>query len=198
MAASLKFFPGSTIRWHTRRYVVIDCIGLKAIIARESGKRQLERVPVNEAEADCSAHPFWAPPNLVSVPAAEWQVAVKRFKILKPLLNMEQSRRTAADVKRAARVLGKHPVTVYRWLENYRRCERLSVFLRKERSDRGSSRLSNKVEKIIAAAIKNIYLTAEKPSMVAVTEEVSLQCFKNDIKKKPAPRSRYCPMEMPA
>ena len=55
MAASLKFFPGSTIRWHTRRYVVIDYVGLEAIIARESGKRQLERVPVNEAEFTVTA-----------------------------------------------------------------------------------------------------------------------------------------------
>ena len=54
---------------------------------------------------------------------------------------------------------GKHPATVYRWIENYGRSERLSVFLRKERSDRGARRLSNKVEKIIDAAIKKIYLT---------------------------------------
>ena len=52
MAASLKFFPGSVVRWHTRRYVVIDYVGLEAIIAREPGKRKLERIPVNEAEAD--------------------------------------------------------------------------------------------------------------------------------------------------
>ena len=189
MAASLKFFPGSVIRWHTRRYVVIDYVGLEVLSAREQGKRKLERIPVNEAQADCATHPAWMPPDLVAVPAAEWQVAVKRFKVLKPLLTMEKSGRTAADVKRAAQLLGKHPVTVYRWLENYRRCERLSVFLRKGRSDRGSSRLADKVEKIIAAAIKSIYLTAEKPSMAAVTEEVRLQCFKNNIKKKPAPNT---------
>jgi hypothetical protein len=44
MAASLKFFPGSVIRWHTRRYVVIDYVGLEVIIAREPGKRKLERI----------------------------------------------------------------------------------------------------------------------------------------------------------
>jgi hypothetical protein len=95
MAASLKFFPGSVIRWHTRRYVVIDYVGLEAIIAREPGKRKLERIPVNEAQADCATHPAWMPPDLVAVPAAEWQVAVKRFKVLKPLLKMEKSGRTA-------------------------------------------------------------------------------------------------------
>src|SRR5271165_3060161 len=68
--------------------------------------------------------------------------------------------------------------------ENYGRSERLSVFLRKERSDRGARRLSNKVEKIIDAAIKKIYLTAERPDVAAVVEEVNLQCFNSKIKAR--------------
>jgi putative transposase len=63
------------------------------------------------------------------------------------------------------------------------------VFLRKERSDRGARRLSNKVEKIIDAAIKKIYLTAERPDVAAVVEEVNLQCFNSKIKGKPAPNT---------
>src|ERR1700747_2593990 len=106
-------------------------------------------------------------PDLASVPEEAWQKAVKRFKILKPLLDMGNSERTFAHIKKAARALGKHPATVYRWIENYGRSERLSVFLRKERSDRGVRRLSNKVEKIIDAAIKKIYLTAERPDVAA-------------------------------
>ena len=55
------------IRCHTRRYVVVDYVGLEAIIAREPGKRKLERIPVNEAEADSAAYPAWTPPDLVAV-----------------------------------------------------------------------------------------------------------------------------------
>jgi hypothetical protein len=88
--------------------------------------------------------------------------------------------------------LGKHPATVYRWIEDYGRSERLSVFLRKERSDRGARRLSNKVEKIIDAAIKKIYLTAERPDVAAVVEEVSLQCFNNKIKGRARWERSYC------
>jgi putative transposase len=102
---------------------------------------------------------------------------------------MGNSERTFAHIKKAARALGKHPATVYRWIENYGRSERLSVFLRKERSDRGARRLSNKVEKIIDAAIKKIYLTAERPDVAAVVEEVNLQCFNSKIKGKPAPNT---------
>jgi hypothetical protein len=53
----------------------------------------------------------------------------------------------------------------------------------------GARRLSNKVEKIIDAAIKKIYLTAERPDVAAVVEEVNLQCFNSKIKGKPAPNT---------
>jgi hypothetical protein len=39
MAVSLKFLPGSTIRWRDRQYVIVDYVGLDALIAREPGKR---------------------------------------------------------------------------------------------------------------------------------------------------------------
>jgi len=170
--------------------MILDYAGLDAIIGREPGKRRPERIPVSEAKQDQhQADSAWMPPDLVSVPEEEWQAAVERFEILKPLITMDRAKRTLTDIKRAARVLGRHPVTVYRWIENYKRCERLSVFLRKRRSDRGTSRLSSNVEKIIDTAIKSVYLTAEKPTMTAVTEEVYLQCFKNKIKKKPAPNT---------
>ena len=190
MAASLKLLPGSTVRWRGRRYLIVDYQSLDAIIARQPGKRRLERIPVNEAAPDHASHIVSGrTPDLVSVPEKAWQTAVKRFEILKPLLNMGNSERTFVHVKKAARALGKHPATVYRWIENYGRSERLSVFLRKERSDRGTTRLATTVEKIIDAAIKKIYLKAERPDVAAVIEEVNLQCFKSKITSKPAPNT---------
>ena len=49
MAASLKLFPGSTVRWCGRRYMILDYAGLDAIIGREPGKRRPERIPVRIA-----------------------------------------------------------------------------------------------------------------------------------------------------
>ena len=129
MAASLKLLPGSTVRWRGRRYLIVDYESLDAIIARQPGKRRLERIPVNEAAPDHASHivSAWTP-DLAAVPEEAWQKAVKRFKILKPLLNMGNSERTFAHIKKAARALGKHPATVYRmdrrrWLQ-YERSQR--------------------------------------------------------------------------
>jgi putative transposase len=84
---------------------------------------------------------------------------------------------------KVAKILDKHPATIYRWIDAYNRAERLSVLLRKGRSDRGRSRLSSNVNTIIEAAIKKIYLTAEQPPVTAVIEEVDLQCFKAKLKR---------------
>jgi hypothetical protein len=82
MAASLKLLPGSTVRWRGRRYLIVDYESLDAIIARQPGKRRLERIPVNEAAPDHASHivSAWTP-DLASVPEEAWQKAVKRFKI---------------------------------------------------------------------------------------------------------------------
>src|SRR6201988_5555424 len=61
MAASLKLLPGTTVRWRGRRYLIVDYQSLDAIIARQPGKRRLERIPVNEATPDHACHP-----NLIS------------------------------------------------------------------------------------------------------------------------------------
>src|ERR1700758_4906399 len=83
MAASLKLLPGSTVRWRDRRYLIVDYQSLDAIIARQPGKRRLERIPINVAAPDHASHIVSGrTPDLVSVPEKAWQTAVKRFEIL--------------------------------------------------------------------------------------------------------------------
>src|ERR1039457_3311 len=149
MPAFLRFIPGNTIRWRARRFMVVDYASMDTIIAQELGKRSFRRIPIKEAVADLSPgdRRAWAP-DLVSVSTEAWQTAVKRFKALKPLLELDGSGRTLAKVSAVATALGKHPSTIYRWIEEYECTQRLSVFLRKERSDRGKSRLSAQVNAI--------------------------------------------------
>src|ERR1035438_9589648 len=52
MAVSIDFTPGRTIRWHKRRFVVVDHTGFDAILAREVGKCRIERLPIREVKPD--------------------------------------------------------------------------------------------------------------------------------------------------
>lgn len=89
MAISLTLLPASTIRWHDRYYVIVDYAGLDEIIAREPGKRKLERIPVKEAESNHLDGNTWTTLDLASVPEEDWQEAVRRFEVVKPLLAMD-------------------------------------------------------------------------------------------------------------
>jgi hypothetical protein len=73
-------------RWRDQRFVVVDYGGMDTILARESGKRRLRRIPLNEALVDLAPgdRNAWTP-DLVSVREEAWRIPVKRFKILKPL-----------------------------------------------------------------------------------------------------------------
>jgi hypothetical protein len=87
---SVEFAPGRIIHWRKRRFVVVDCTGFEAIIAREVGKRRLERIPVAEAQPDHSINQrAISVTNLVAVPEDKWQTAVRQFTVLKRLLEMD-------------------------------------------------------------------------------------------------------------
>lgn len=78
MAVTLKFAPGSTIRWRAKRFVVVDYADMDSIVARELGKRRLERIPVRGAAPDQSPgdQAAWTP-DLVSIPEKAWQTAIQ-------------------------------------------------------------------------------------------------------------------------
>jgi len=78
--------------------MILDYAGLDAIIGREPGKRRPERIPVSEAKPDQhQADSAWMPPDLVSVPEEEWQAAVERFEILKPLMRVARNARIVTN-----------------------------------------------------------------------------------------------------
>ena len=181
---SVGFVPGTIIRWRKRCFVVVDCDGMDTIIVQEHGKGGFERIPVREALPGSGPRSGTTQrPDLISVPEEEWQAVVRQFEILKPLLKLSRTQRTLTRVQKAADALGRHPATIYRWIEKYRSAGRVSALLRKERSDRGKSHLSETINSIIDTAINRIYLTAERPNAAAVIEEVNLQCFKAKIER---------------
>jgi putative transposase len=157
---------------------------MDTIIVQEHGKGGFERIPVREALPGSGPRSGTTQrPDLISVPEEEWQAVVRQFEILKPLLKLSRTQRTLTRVQKAADALGRHPATIYRWIEKYRSAGRVSALLRKERSDRGKSHLSETINSIIDTAINKIYLTAERPNAAAVIEEVNLQCFKAKIER---------------
>jgi putative transposase len=83
--------------------------------------------------------------------------------------------------KKAARVYaeaaGVHVSTLYRWLEAYRSSGQLTALLPQKPGVRsGHKRLVEGVEQIVAAAIEQVYLTRQRPSIQKVVTEILARC----------------------
>jgi hypothetical protein len=53
------------------------------------------------------------------------------FAILKPLFEMDEEQRTRVHVEKVAKILNRHPATIYRWIEAHENSQRVSVHLRR-------------------------------------------------------------------
>lgn len=94
---------------------LFDCVGLDSIVGRQVGKHKLDQIPVSEALPDHPTNGGTNPQiNVISVPEREWQTASKQFAMLKPLLDMDGTQRTRADVERVSKILKRYPATIYR------------------------------------------------------------------------------------
>ena len=91
-------------------YLIVNYESLDAIIARQPGKRRLERIPVNEAAPDHASHivSAWTP-DLASVPEEEaWQKAVKRFKIPIPRTTIRSDVASSSHDRAVRRQIRNH------------------------------------------------------------------------------------------
>jgi putative transposase len=113
--------------------------------------------------------------ELVEITEHDWQRAHERFEIIRPLLDEPDC--TRAKVRARAESVGRHPATLYRWLEQYRRGGRVSMLVPAKRGmDRGQSRLAPDVEAILSATIDEVYLTTQKRSVSYTCNEVARRC----------------------
>jgi putative transposase len=166
--------PGHAVQWKKKRWIVEDIIGSDVAIVRRDTGAKLFEAPISELErSDLRS----TARQLHNVESHHWQAALATYKVLRPLVEKERHRRSAADIEEAANALGIKKTRVYELLSAYRETPRLSTFLRKERSDKGVSRLCPAVQKIMLEVAETFYATPERPSPTHTWEEVKLRCL---------------------
>lgn len=113
--------------------------------------------------------------DLLGYSDKEWEVAEKRFKIIKPLL--ENKSRSRVDVRSVAEQAGVHLATVYRWINSYNKSENMSILVPEKRGRReGASLLEPSLEVIVKSAIEDAYLKKQRLTPQAVIDEVKNRC----------------------
>lgn len=167
---------GAAVFYRGRRHVICqestDFVSV-TLSDPESGK--VLQAPIEDL-SPFSERPAVTHPDLATVGKDRLEQAHRKFEIIKPLLAL--SRRTEADVQACA---DKHDVgtsTIYRWLRDFDRVGRVSVFVRQTRKDKGRIGLPKKVEDVITDMVKVHYLTKQKKKPAKVIREVEMLCSK--------------------
>ena len=114
--------------------------------------------------------------NLVELDEKNYEIALQRFKIIEPLLNLPK--RTLKHVEAVAKEHQKGPATLYKWLEKYEAYGTLSSLATAYKNSGGKhqGRFNDSVECVIEAVIKKLYLNKQQYPFSTIYREVEKEC----------------------
>lgn len=114
--------------------------------------------------------------ELVDISDKDFEKALEKYKIIEPLLTLEK--RTAKDVKTAAKTHKKGVATLYRWLDAYETFNTVSSLspAYKNCGAKGKSRLDKSVEAIIESVINEFYLTKQQYPLSIIYMKIVEKC----------------------
>jgi putative transposase len=165
---------GQLVYWKNEPAIVLELKGLTEAIIRMQVNRQTEVVSVSSLSLGPTSDQKWKPIHLLAE-EKEWDTAVERYELIKPLLDTPN--RQLADVKRIAEASGKSQATLYRWLQRFEETGLVSSLLRSLRADKGKQRLDQEAEEIIALQIKTHYMKREPVSICKLARLVREACL---------------------
>ncbi|MCC2606570.1 Mu transposase C-terminal domain-containing protein [Planctobacterium marinum] len=183
MSKSQKVFslqPGKVVTFEREEYVIKQILDLKYVLAEHLSTHEVSRIPIGKIAVVAQQNP--ASIGIEALTDEDWNVAQQRLEIIQPVLH--KPGRTKTDMERVADEHGLHINTLYKWLRLYEQNCLLTSLAPKKRSDKGDSRLSQRVDEIIKESIETEYLNKLKKSVSSVHETIKMLCREEGI---PAP-----------
>ena len=119
--------------------------------------------------------------ELVELNQKEFGQAHERYKIIEPLLKLEN--RTAKDVLKVAKKNKKGMATIYRWLNTFEQYQTVSSLASRREycGGKGKSRLDESVDTIINSVIEGMYLHKQQYPLQDIYEEIVYKCQNMDL-----------------
>lgn len=168
--------PGAPVVCGGKRYVITHILTLESVLAKNQDSGESESLKIADLELlriDQSGDAKIGSLTLIS--DKEWQEAVKWFKIIEPLLDV--TRRTQPMIAEAARAAHVGTSTLYKKIAKYEETGRVSSLISaKSSGGKGKSRISQEVEAILNATIKEVYLHKQKRSLEKTYLAVEKAC----------------------
>jgi putative transposase len=174
----IRIEPGAWVAIKGRRACIVQVLDLETVVVRDPDKGEAWHAKIADLRPEDStreASTEMAFTELTDIEDNDWQTARERLAIIQLLL--EDPACTREKVQAQAQSAGRHPSTLYRWLQQYRHSGQLSSLAPTKRGVRpGYYRLDPAVETILAATIEEFYLHGQKRSAQQTYQEVARRC----------------------
>lgn len=173
----LKLELGTLVEYQGEEYFIHQILDLSHLSLIHTKTQKLETVLISQVTGvDDNANLI---PDLHAIPELKWQLALKRFEIIKPLL---VKGRTRQIVSNRAQEFNLSTNTLYGWISRYEKFKKVTDLLRETRSDKGEKKTDQNLEKLINDVIRTEYLSKQKKSKAKVCREIARQCSEAGIK----------------
>jgi len=170
---------GSAVFYRGRRHVICqESTDFVSVMLSDPESGKVFQAPIEDI-SPFAEKPVAAAGDLAAIADEKLAEANRKYEIIQPLLAM--SRRTKVDVLACAETHGLGISTIYRWLREFDRIGRVSVFVRRPRKDKGRIILPKKIEEVVTDTIKAHYLTKQKKKVSKVIQEVEALCQKLNL-----------------
>ena len=174
----IRIEPGVWVAIKGRRACIVQVLDLETVVVRDPDKGEAWHAKIEDLRPEDStleAPTEMAFTELTDIEDNDWQTARERLAIIQPLLDDPDC--TRQKVQAQAKSAGRHPSTLYRWLQEYRHSGQLSSLAPTKRGVRpGYYRLDPAVETILATTIEEFYLHGQKRSAQQTYHEVARRC----------------------
>ena len=184
MERRLHLQPGAYVSIEEQRFRITQVIDLETVLIEDVETGQARPVKIRELQPEgvSPQTPVKAQRvELVEITDRDWKRACERLEMIRPLLEAPDCNRVLVEAQ--AESVGRHPATLYRWLQQYRRSGRLSTLAPAKRGVRsGQHRLDPDVEAVISTTIDEVYLSPQKRSVSYTYHEVARRCRNAGLK----------------
>ena len=180
----LRLQSGAWVMVAGRRCCIEQVLDLETVLVTDAETAEVRRAKIRDLKPVASIPETLSEAeidDLADIDSTDWQRACERFEMIQPLLEAPDCTRVLVDAR--AEAVGRHPATLYRWLQQYRRSGRLSTLVPAKRGVRsGQPRLALDVEAILSTTIDEVYLSPQKRSVPYTYNEVIRRCRNAGLK----------------
>jgi len=180
----IEIKENSLIMFQGKKYIIKQYIDIDTVLCIEEKTGIYKNIKIKDIDDECAVKPKIPIKPLESIDDKLLKIALKRLKIIKPLI--EQNASSEDIEKKAKEGDGGCRATLYNWVKAYKNSnEDIRSLMPKynKRGGKGKLRIDDTRKSIIYEIVNEYYISPQKPTISHTLEVINATLHKQGLKK---------------